>query len=97
MGASVVDGWDLAFLLRSARLAVGLSQRQAADVSGVNRGRISAYERGLREPTVEAFRRQLSSCGLGVALCPTVGLTDRSGSVPYGSASPSGYKSGGDP
>jgi transcriptional regulator with XRE-family HTH domain len=57
------DGAGAALLLL-ARMKAGLSQRQLAENAGVPATMISAYERGLREPTLGTLQRLLAAAGL---------------------------------
>lgn len=50
-------------LVRRARVARGLSQRELAQISGLEQSNISAIETGRRIPTVETLHRLLFACG----------------------------------
>jgi transcriptional regulator with XRE-family HTH domain len=58
-----VDG---AAILRSARFAAQLSQRELGDRAGVAASVISDYERGRRSPTVRQLTRLLAAAGFQV-------------------------------
>jgi transcriptional regulator with XRE-family HTH domain len=58
-----VDG---AAILRSARFAAQLSQRELGDLAGVAASVISDYERGRRSPTVRQLTRLLAAAGFQV-------------------------------
>lgn len=57
-------------LLREARKAAGLSQRQLAQLADTSQSAISAYEAGMREPTLPILERMLRASGhrLGLSL-----------------------------
>lgn len=59
-------------LLRQARRAAGLSQRDLARRSGVPQPLISAYEAGRRQPGAEMLLRLLRATGHDVELTDTV-------------------------
>ncbi len=46
---------DLGNTLRGLRLAKGYTQQQVADLVGVTKGGISAYETGMRQPSYEVL------------------------------------------
>lgn len=50
-------------VVRQARCSRGLTQRQVADISGVEQANISAIENGRRAPTAETLHRLLAACG----------------------------------
>ena len=50
-------------LLRAARQRHGLSQATLAARAGTSQPVISAYERGLRDPTTRTLRRLLAAAG----------------------------------
>ena len=56
------DGSGAALLLL-ARMKAGLSQRELAENAGVPTTMISAYERGLREPSLPTLQRLLAAAG----------------------------------
>jgi transcriptional regulator with XRE-family HTH domain len=51
---------DRAFLLRTARRARGLTQIQLAQISGTSQATLSAYERGLKSPSLKVAGRILA-------------------------------------
>jgi transcriptional regulator with XRE-family HTH domain len=53
-----------AALIREGRRRAGISQTELARRAGVSRTTVNAYERGRREPGVEALARLLRSAGL---------------------------------
>jgi transcriptional regulator with XRE-family HTH domain len=55
-------------LIRAARRDAGITQVELAARSGVPQPVISAYERGRRQPSVEAVDRLLSALGRRLAL-----------------------------
>jgi len=57
-----------ASLLRSARIQLGLSQTQFADVLGIAQPTLSAYESGHRQPTLPTLLRMLNRAGLELRL-----------------------------
>src|SRR6478735_58719 len=48
-----------AAMVQLARLKAGLSQRELAERASVPATMVSAYERDLRQPTLETLRKQL--------------------------------------
>lgn len=59
---------EAAAVLKDARQRSGLQQAELAARAGVPQSMISAYENGLREPTLPTLRRLLSAAGFGLAL-----------------------------
>jgi transcriptional regulator with XRE-family HTH domain len=57
-----------AALIALARVKSGLSQRRLAEQAGVPTTMISAYERGLRQPTLPTLERLLSAAGFELRL-----------------------------
>ena len=55
-------------LLRSARREAGLTQQELAERSRIRQPVISAYERGVRQPSVEALERLLTAMGRRLSL-----------------------------
>ena len=53
-------------LLRSARLAAGLSLRELASRAGTSHATLSAYEQGNKVPSVVTFLRVLHACEFAV-------------------------------
>ncbi len=51
-------------ILQLARMKAGMSQRELAERAGVPSTMISAYERGLRDPTVGTLLRLVRAAGL---------------------------------
>lgn len=62
--------WDRAAgnLLVMARQKSDLTQVQLADQAGVPQSAISAYERGIRQPTLPTLFRLLAAAGLDLRL-----------------------------
>lgn len=54
-------------LIREARSRARISQSELARRSGVSRTTVNAYERGRREPSVDALARLLDAAGLRLA------------------------------
>ena len=69
--------------LRQARLAKGLTQREAAEAAGVDSSYISRYESGQREPSALALRGLAAIYGV-----PVDGLTGESDDEPSVSGAP---------
>ena len=69
-------------LLRQARQAAGLTQREVAARAGVQQSVVSAYESGGREPSLRTLSSLVEACGvslevhLGEALPAGAGLGD---------------------
>lgn len=59
-----------ASLLRSARLRVGLSQRELAQRAGTSQATLSAYERGTKTPGIRTFERLLRAAGMELIAIP---------------------------
>ena len=57
-------------LLAEARRRSGLSQAELARRAGMPRSVLNAYERGRREPGVDALVRVLHASGYGLRLAP---------------------------
>jgi len=55
---------DIPALLVRARARAGLTRPQLAGAAGTSTSALSAYERGVRSPTVATLDRLLASCGL---------------------------------
>ena len=79
------SGADHARLLVQLRRRAGLTQRQAATRVGVSDGTISAWERGVRQPTwpharrlADAYRCELGQVARAVGLCPPANLNTTS-------------------
>lgn len=51
-----------AYLIRSHRLAIGLSQRELARRAATSAATLNRYERGIIDPTVETLNRILAAC-----------------------------------
>ena len=49
------------YLIRKARLESGLTQQQVSDATGISVPRISEYENGRRDPTVDTLLRLLAA------------------------------------
>jgi transcriptional regulator with XRE-family HTH domain len=54
-------GMDRSFLLGSARRARGLTQARLAAISGTSQATLSAYERGLKSPSLKVASRILAA------------------------------------
>lgn len=54
---------DAAALLRTARIAAGLSQRALAEVAGTSQSAVAAIESGRKQPTVATLDRLLQAAG----------------------------------
>jgi transcriptional regulator with XRE-family HTH domain len=54
---------NLARNLRRARVRVGVSQEELADMAGVDRTYVSGIERGVRNPTIGIVARLASELG----------------------------------
>lgn len=59
---------DAAALLREARQAAGLTQREVARRSGVSQPHVSAYENGRRQPTLPTIARLIEATGHRLAV-----------------------------
>lgn len=59
---------DRSFLLRTARRARGLTQVQLAEISGTSQATLSAYERGLKSPSLKVASRILETVGFDLNL-----------------------------
>lgn len=59
---------DRAYLLQGARQLRGLTQAQLAAMSGTSQAALSAYERGLKSPTLKVASRILEATGHDFAL-----------------------------
>lgn len=68
-------------LIVAARLRAGVSQAELARRSGVPRTVVNAYERGAREPGVDALERLANAAGLRVGLVASgpIGTERRAG------------------
>lgn len=53
--------------IREIRRSRRMSQRQLAEVSGVDQPNLSAYENGRRVPTADTLNRLVVSCGYRLA------------------------------
>ena len=60
-------------LLRQARRAAGLGQREIARRAGVPQPTLSRIERGLTSPRFATLDRLLRECGLDLELAPRAG------------------------
>lgn len=63
-------------LIRRLRMSAGLSQAELARRAGMPRSVINAYERGTREPGIEAFARIAAAAGMRIDLRPRVDRID---------------------
>lgn len=59
-------------LLRSARLAGGLSQAELARRVGIPRSVLNAYERGNRQPGADALAAIVRAAGFDLTLMPII-------------------------
>jgi transcriptional regulator with XRE-family HTH domain len=59
---------DRAYLLEVARRASGLTQAELAARSGTSQATMSAYERGLKSPTLKVAARILEAAGYDLNL-----------------------------
>jgi transcriptional regulator with XRE-family HTH domain len=64
-------------ILKAARRAAGLSQRELARRAGVPQPAISRIESGIVSPTVATLERLLRQCGLELETVPRAGEVDR--------------------
>lgn len=53
-------------LLRQARQAAGLTQREVAGRAGVQQSVVSAYESGAREPSLATLSSLIEACGVSL-------------------------------
>jgi uncharacterized protein len=63
-------------LIFEARRRAGLSQAELARRAGVSRPTVNAYERGRREPGVEALERLLAAAGSRLVIAPAIEYPD---------------------
>ena len=63
-------------LIREARRRAGLSQAELARRSGISRPTVNAYERGRREPGVDALATLLDAAGYRLALTEAIRYPD---------------------
>ena len=63
-------------LIFEARRRSGMSQAELARRSGIPRPVVNAYERGRREPGVDALVRLLEAARFQLVMAPTVELPD---------------------
>jgi transcriptional regulator with XRE-family HTH domain len=56
-GVAVVEERHFGKRLREARLAAGLSQSHLEDISGIPKARLSRYENGHVEPSIQTLNR----------------------------------------
>lgn len=66
-----------AAFLQTARRSAGLSQAQLGERAGVPQSLVSAYERGRREPSFEAFANLVGAAGFEVTLAPRADTAPR--------------------
>ncbi len=70
---------EVAAVVRDARRAAGLTQRNLARRTGIAQPTIARIERGQVDPRVDTLARLLSECGLELAAVPVAGTgVDRS-------------------
>ncbi|MDA8282898.1 MAG: helix-turn-helix transcriptional regulator [Actinomycetota bacterium] len=55
-------------LIRQARRAAEMSQRELAEIAGVAPGRVSDYERGKLDPSATMLLRLVGAAGMSVRL-----------------------------
>ncbi len=80
---------DVAATLREARRRAGLTQNALADRAGTSQATISAYERGIKQPSLTTFERLLAAAGARIAVeempvpvvVPTAARLARSGRI----------------
>jgi transcriptional regulator with XRE-family HTH domain len=63
MDADGAGGRDAGALLRAARLAAGMSQRDLARRAGTSQSAIAAVESGRKQPSVATLNRWLAAAG----------------------------------
>ena len=68
-------------LIREARRRAGMSQAELARRTGVPQSVLSAYERGRRQPGVDAVARIVEAVGFGLRLGTRRPDADRAGRV----------------
>ncbi len=61
------DGKHFGQRLREARVAAGLSQSELEDISGIPKARLSRYENGLVEPSIQTLARLSSALNVSEA------------------------------
>jgi transcriptional regulator with XRE-family HTH domain len=59
---------EISGLVRSARLAAGITQLELADRAGTAQPAVAAYESGVRTPTISTLKRLLGACEHDVEL-----------------------------
>lgn len=67
---------DRAYLLEVARRASGLTQAELAARSGTSQATVSAYERGLKSPTIKVAARILEAAGYDLNLRRLIDWTE---------------------
>lgn len=78
---------DAATLVRTARIRNGLTQAQVAARAGTSQPVISAYESGVRDPSISTLRRLVAGAGERIQL----GLVPRSTEDPDALGSPEAH------
>lgn len=63
-----MDGLDRSYLVEQARRARGLTQVQLAKLSRTSQATLSAYERGLKSPSLKVASRILAAAGYELTL-----------------------------
>lgn len=63
-------------LLRQARAAAGLSQRDLAALAGTSQPAIARYESGRGEPRADTLERLLAACGAALSTVPAPSRTE---------------------
>lgn len=74
---------DFAVMLRACRSGAGMTQERLAELSGVARPNIAAYERGSREPLFRTAAALLSGTGAVLTIEPPVMWDWTTGLRPY--------------
>jgi len=67
---------DPSYLLEIARRASGLSQAEVARLGGTSQATVSAYERGLKTPSIRVAARLLAAMGFELTLRSRVVFTE---------------------
>lgn len=62
--------FDLGIMIYKARMDSGLSQKQVAEITGINQGNLSKIETGERIPSVRTLQKIASCLGVALALVP---------------------------
>lgn len=62
--------FDLGIMIYKARMDSGLSQKQVAEITGINQGNLSKIETGERIPSVRTLQKIASCLGVALTLVP---------------------------